>query len=154
MRLDLAVTQAEEGGPVLDAAGGLVGVSVFGPRGEVLVIPHATIDRILPALTDHGRIARGWLGATLQPVAVPGNGQDKPARGYLIASTAPDGPAERGGILPGDIVVTIDARPLDRTGSLTSRLGPDSIGQTLAVEVLRSGERRTLDLTITERPAE
>ena len=165
LRLDLAVTQAEEGGPVLDAAGGVVGVSVFGPRGEVLVIPHATIERVLPVLADHGRVARGWLGATLQPVAVPGNGpgnvagqvpgkdHERPERGYLIASTAAGGPAEVGGIVPGDILVSVDGKPLGRTASLTSRLGPDSLGQGLDVEVLRGGERRTLSLVITERPA-
>ena len=69
--LDIRLAGREEGGPVFDAAGAYLGMSTFGPRGQVIVIPVATIERIVPLLAKDGRIARGWLGVALQAVAVP-----------------------------------------------------------------------------------
>ena len=60
--LDLHLSGGEEGGPVVDAAGALLGMSTAGPRGRALVIPASTVDRILPPLIQTGRVARGWLG--------------------------------------------------------------------------------------------
>src|SRR5262249_20089858 len=60
--LDMHLSTAEEGGPVLDVTGACLGITTFGPRGQVLVIPAATINRIVPALLKDGHIARGWLG--------------------------------------------------------------------------------------------
>jgi len=62
---------ARRAGPFFDAAGACLGMSTFGPRGQVIVIPTATIERIVPLLLKDGRIARGWLGVALQAVAVP-----------------------------------------------------------------------------------
>src|SRR5262249_28745435 len=69
--LDLTLSAREEGGPVLDAAGGVLGISTLGPRGRVLVIPSSTVDGVIEPLLSKGRIERGWLGVTLQPVLVP-----------------------------------------------------------------------------------
>jgi S1-C subfamily serine protease len=69
--LDVRLARREEGGPVFDAAGGCLGMSTFGPRGQVIVIPAATLERVVPQLARDGRIARGWLGVGLQAVAVP-----------------------------------------------------------------------------------
>src|SRR5271169_2129558 len=69
--LDVRLGRGEEGGPVLDAAGGLLGISTLGPRRRVLVIPTATVERVLEPLLTKGRIARGWRGAAVQPVLVP-----------------------------------------------------------------------------------
>src|ERR1700738_1578941 len=69
--LDVRLARREEGGPVFDAAGACLGMSTFGPRGQVIAIPTATIARIVPLLLRDGRIARGWLGVALQAVAVP-----------------------------------------------------------------------------------
>src|SRR5580698_7019435 len=71
IRLD-ARLGADEGGPVLDQSGALLGMSTSGPRRRALVIPAATIARVVDPLLEQGHIARGWLGVGLQPVAVPG----------------------------------------------------------------------------------
>ena len=70
LRLDVRLG-ADEGGPVLTPRGKLLGMSTSGPRRRALVIPAATIERVLPALLADGHVARGWLGVGLQPVAVP-----------------------------------------------------------------------------------
>src|SRR5437868_167872 len=101
--LDLALARAEEGGPVVDAAGRLLGISTFGPRGRVLVIPAATIAHVVPALIKDGRIARGWLGVGLAPVAVPDALQAEAGQpiGAMVMSLVGDGPAAKAGIAAG-----------------------------------------------------
>ena len=68
--LDLMIGARGEGGPVFDAAGGLLGMATAGPDRRGLVIPAATIDRVIGPLLATGRIARGWLGLGMQPIAL------------------------------------------------------------------------------------
>src|SRR5205814_8481147 len=91
--LDFLIGRSEEGGPVLDASGGLLGMSTAGPGGRALVIPAVTIERLLDPLLAKGRIDRGWLGLALHPVTLPEatrteSGQQ---RGLMVMQVAPDG---------------------------------------------------------------
>jgi len=153
LRLDVRLG-ADEGGPVLATSGGLLGMSTSGPRRRSLVIPAATIGRVLDPLLAEGRIARGWLGVGLQPVAVPDSlrqtaGQEA---GMMVVSLASGGPAEQAGILPGDILLDVDGTPARRPRGLAAVLGPDRIGKSVALRLLRAGALQTLSLTITARP--
>ena len=108
--LDIGITRREEGGPVVDAGGGSLGMSTFGPRGHVLVIPASTVDTVLEPLLSRGRIERGW--SVVRPDDHAYRKGQPPARVNLHA---------------GDILVTIAgehvtsptmlARHLDRTRS-------------------------------------
>lgn len=157
IKVDLGMAASEEGGPVLDPDGGVVGISTFGPRGQVIVIPHATIERIIPQLLESGRVARGWIGAALQPIAVPDLDEDLPPRGFMIVSVVEGGPAAAAGLNPGDIIITAGGQPLGRLHGLSAHI-IGRIGQTLELGIVRplkaKGERvETLTLTIAERPA-
>lgn len=154
IKLDLGMAYSEEGGPVVAPDGGIVGMSTFGPHGQVMVIPHATIERVIPDLLKGGRVARGWLGAALQPVAVPETDGKGPARGFMVMSVSDGAPAAVGGLVPGDILVAFAGQPVGRMARLASHLGPDSIGKPLELSVLRGGTVQTITVTITERPAE
>ena len=101
--LDLRLARREEGGPVFDAAGNCLGMSTFGPRGQVIAIPTATIERVVPQLVKDGRIARGWLGVALQAVAVPDALREtaEQSSGLMVMSVIEDGPAAQAGILRG-----------------------------------------------------
>jgi S1-C subfamily serine protease len=153
--LDLHVARPEEGGPVLDANGALLGISTLGPRRQVLVIPAATIERIIPLLQSDGRVARGWLGIAVQPVAVPDALQEKvgQAYGFMVMSAVAEGPAAKAGVVPGDIVVAIDGEPIRRYRKFAARLGPESIGRTTELSVIRGGAVVSVKTTITARPA-
>ncbi len=158
VKVDLGMSPSEEGGPVLDPDGGVIGVSTFGPRGQVIVIPHATLARVVPQLLERGSVARGWIGAALQPIAVPDLGEDLPERGFMIMSVVEGGPAAVAGLNPGDIVITVDGQPAGRLHGLSARLA-GRIGQTLELGVVRplkaEGSRvETVTLTVAERPAE
>jgi len=159
IKIDLGMAPSEEGGPVLDPDGGVIGISTFGGErqgwgGQVIVIPHATIERVIPQLEAGTPLARGWLGASLQPVAVPDMGEDTPARGFMIMSTVAEGPAATAGVLPGDIVIAFAGQPVSRGLRLASLLGPDSIGKPLELRLVRGGAVRTISVTVAERPAE
>lgn len=154
IRLDTALG-TDEGGPVLSVAGGLIGMSTSGPRGRTIVIPAATLNRVIEPLLAGGRIARGWLGVGLQPVMIPDSFRQSAGResGLMVVSLAAAAPAETAGVLPGDIVLDIDGAPVSRPRALTASLGPDRIGQTLVLRLLRAGAIQTLAITVAARPA-
>jgi S1-C subfamily serine protease len=121
----------------------------------VLVIPTATIARTLDPLLAEGRIARGWLGLGLQPVMVPAAlrdavGQDQ---GRMIVSLAHGGPAEQAGLLPGDILLALDDQTLLDHRAMRAFLGPERVGQTVTVRLVRGGLAQVASLTIAARPA-
>jgi S1-C subfamily serine protease len=154
IELDIRVGRGEEGGPVLDAAGGLLGMSTLGPRRRVLVIPTATIERALEPLLATGRVARGWLGAAVQPVEVPDALQAEAggAHGLIVLSLAAGGPAVLAGVLIGDILVQLGGRALGGTTRLAELLGPEAVGQQLDLRLIRAGAWHDLKVTVGERP--
>ncbi len=153
--LDVSLAQREEGGPVFDAAGACLGMSTFGPRGRVIAIPTATIERIVPLLLKDGRIARGWLGVALQAVAVPDALRESAGQssGLMVMSVVEDGPAARAGIVAGDIVLSVDGISAYRFRRIAGYFGSDSIGRKADVRLIRSGKVITVQTTIAERPA-
>jgi S1-C subfamily serine protease len=149
VELDLRLRRSAEGGLALDAAGQAIGMAVFGPRRRVLVIPSTTIERVAAKLESHGRIARGYLGLGLQPVAIEGGVES----GAMVMSVDPQGPGAAAGIHQGDIIVTWNSEPIRHVHSLLRALGPDSVGQTVTLGLRRAGETKRVPLTIAERPA-
>jgi S1-C subfamily serine protease len=148
IELDLRLRQTAEGGVVMDAAGTGIGMAVFGPRRRVLVIPTATIERVAPKLAEFGRIARGYLGLGLQPVTIEGG----EGSGVMIMTIDPQGPGARAGLHQGDILVDWNGEPIRHVQSLLRALGPDSVGQEVALGLRRAGDMRQVSLTIAERP--
>jgi S1-C subfamily serine protease len=152
--LDIRLGRTEEGGPVLDSDGALLGMSTLGPPGVVLVIPVATLDRVVPQLLNDGQVARGWLGLGLQPVSIP-----EPLRaaagettGMMVMSIAADGPGAGAGVTAGDILLTIDGASMRGMRRVMSQLDDASVGRTVALRLIRGGEVLTLNVLITARP--
>lgn len=153
--LDIRLAHREEGGPVFDAAGGTLGMSTFGPGGQVIVIPTATVERVVPQLLKDGHIARGWLGVALQAVAVPDALRETAdqSSGLMVMSVIEDGPAAQAGILPGDIILSVDGTSAVRFRKIARHLGADSIGRKADLRLIRSGAVMTVQTTIAERSA-
>jgi S1-C subfamily serine protease len=154
LRLDARIGR-DEGGPVLDSAGRLVGMSTAGPRRRTLVIPTATINRVIDPLLAEGRIARGWLGVGLQPVAVPDSLRDAAGRdaGMMVVNLASGGPAAQAGVLPGDILLDLDGTPVRRVRALSAALGREQIGKNVSLRLLRAGALQTLTVVVAPRPS-
>jgi S1-C subfamily serine protease len=152
--LDIRLASTEEGGPVLDAQGTFLGMSTFGVRREVLVIPRATIDRVLPQLLAEGQVRRGWLGLGLQPVAIPDALRDSAGARYgmMVMSIVDDGPGAKAGVTAGDVVLTLNGTPMHHTRQLAAQLDAEHIGQTADIRVIRGGQIVSLQLAIGPRP--
>lgn len=154
IRLGVDLGPAAEGGAVVDADGGLLGMSTFGPRGSVLVIPGSTVARVLGQLSQQGRIARGWLGVGLHPVALPRDLAERTGvSGGLMVVNLADGAPAATVLLPGDILLEIAGTPVATPRAVAGALPPETIGKTLALKVLRGGAVTMADVTIAARPA-
>jgi S1-C subfamily serine protease len=149
IEVDLRLRRSAEGGLTLNAVGQAIGMPIFGPRRRVLVIPSATIERVAAKLEHFGRIARGYIGLGLQPVAIEGGAES----GAMVMSVDPQGPGAAAGVYQGDIIVTWNSEPVRHVHSLLRALGPDSVGKTVTLGLRRAGEIRQVPLTIAERYA-
>ncbi len=152
--LDIGVTPREEGGPVLDPGGGLLGISTLGPRRSVLVIPAATVEAVLDPLLSKGRVERGWLGLALQPVLVPESLQAEAgqSRGLMVMSVSKDGPAARANLHAGDILVKIAGESVTSPIAVAHYLGPDSVGKEVELHMIRADKPFSIAVTVGVRP--
>ncbi|THD42094.1 MAG: serine protease [Bradyrhizobium sp.] len=148
VELNLSLRRAAEGGLALDASGRAFGMAVFGPRQTVLVIPAATIDLVAGKLQTHGRIARGYIGLGLQAAKLDGDG----GIGAMVMSVDPTGPGSAAGVRQGDLIVKWKGECIRDVRALLRALGPDSVGQTAKLSLLRGGEPIEVALTTGERP--
>src|SRR5262249_60938637 len=117
--------------------------------------PASTIDRAVDQLLAKGHAVRGYLGAGLQRVQLGRSGgseREAGTRGILIASLDPEGPAAKAGLLLGDIVTTWDAKPVGRLREVVRLLGPESVGRTVDLGLLRGGAPAAARIVIGERP--
>lgn len=137
-----------EGGPVIDATGGVIGMAVRSRR-RTLVIPTSTIDRAAALLRDRGFIPRGYLGLGLHPVRLADGGH-----GAMIMAVEGGGPGARAGLRQGEIITAWNGQPVGSLGGVIAELGPDSVGRTVSLGVSLAGASRNVDLTIGERPRE
>ena len=142
-----------EGGPLIDAAGALVGMNTARLiRGADLTIPHATLSRVVQELLAHGRVRRGYLGVATQPVRLPSALRDslKQRSGALVLDTEADGPAHKAGLILGDVIVALDGAqirgPRELAEALASKLAVE-----VSLSVVRGGQVITVQLTTGER---
>jgi S1-C subfamily serine protease len=149
--IDTRLPAIAEGGALVAADGSLIGIAVFGPRRRVLAIPAATIARIAPAIRDQGHIARGYLGVGLQRVHLPAVDGAEARRAAMVVTLDPAGPAKAAGMLQGDIIVALGGTAVTGLRSLYQQLGPDTVGQRKAIELVRAGARTTVDVTVAPR---
>ncbi len=151
IRLDGGLYPGLAGAAVGDADGNCIGIaSPAFSRLHGVVVPTATVDRVLVALLAHGRLPQGYLGIAAQPVrATLGDGA---TNGLLVSSVAEDSPAARAGLLVGDVIVGADGQPVSSIETLRARLGAERVGGRLQLELARGGQALQLTLDVTERP--
>ena len=154
LQTDVVMYPGFSGGPLVDAAGGVIGLNTSALlRGVSVSLPKPTVKRIAEALLEHGRIQRGFLGVSAQPVRLPAGQAEQAGQetGLLLASTEPDGPAEAGGLLLGDVLVGMNGNPLRSLDDLLAGLG-DQAGKPAVFRLLRGGEIKEQSVTLGERP--
>jgi serine protease Do len=150
IRLDGGLYPGLAGAAVGDASGRCIGIaSPAFSRMHGVVVPVATVARVLTALLAHGRVAQGYLGIAAQTVHAQFDGQA--TAGLLVSSVAADGPATRAGLLVGDVIVSAGGQAVAQMEALRDVLS-QQVGAALAVQVLRGGQNQTLTIQVTERP--
>ncbi|MGF1991311.1 MAG: S1C family serine protease [Nostoc sp. ZfuVER08] len=159
IRPDITFYPGFAGGPLVDAAGYIVGMNTSGRRGTVLTIPAATIDRVVNQLLTKGHISRGYLGVGMQPVRLPSNLKTAlnlaTATGVIVVNVEPSAPADKAGLLLGDVLVTFDGVAVSDTNDVLALLNnSDRIGKLVNVQLVRGGALINLDILIGERPAD
>jgi S1-C subfamily serine protease len=145
------------GGALVAPGGAVLGMlsAALGGRWAHAVLPSATVRRVVQALEAHGQVRRGYLGVGAQPVALPPHvrgGAEGAQRGLLVVSLEQDGPAARGGVLLGDVLLSLDGEPLGDMGALFDFLAGERVGRQVQAEVLRAGALQRLALTVGQRP--
>jgi S1-C subfamily serine protease len=151
---DVVMYPGFSGGPLVDASGRTLGLNTSAlARGISLTIPAATLRRVTEALLRHGRIQRGYLGVGAQPVRLPEDVAAKAgqASGLMLASVEPDSPAGRGGLLLGDVLISLDGEPLRGMEDLLNALGSDRVGKTVEIGMLRGGQMSSVKVRLEER---
>ncbi|HLZ72181.1 MAG TPA: trypsin-like peptidase domain-containing protein [Dehalococcoidia bacterium] len=155
IRTDATMYPGFSGGPLIDASGAMLGLNTTGlSRGGGLTLSVATVQRVVGQLVQHGKVRRGFLGISSQPLRLPDALAGKlegQSNGLLIVGTEAGGPAEKGGLLVGDILVGLAGAAVKDTDDLQAQLGGERIGQSLPLKVLRGGDVRELNVTIGER---
>jgi len=146
VRPDLSLYPRFSGSPLVDVGGRVFGLNTGGlSRRQVVTVPGATIQRVVDALlTRGGRIPRGYLGVALQAVA----------GGAIVLGVEPGSPADRGGLIVGDIIVAIGGGRIADADDVHARLGTGTVGTELAIDVLRGGAPASLRVTVGDRPAD
>jgi S1-C subfamily serine protease len=156
VRLDLAIYDGFSGGALVDADGRVLGVNCSAlARGTPLTIPNATVDRVVDALLTRGHVARAYLGVAMQPARLTNALTERlrldDPRGVLVVMVESDSPADRAGLLVGDLIVAASGKTVAEPQDVAELLGGEQVGAALELSVVRGGERRSLTVTVGER---
>jgi S1-C subfamily serine protease len=157
IRLDIELYPGFSGGPLVNAQGKVVGINTCGlARGRAVTIPVVTVNRVVDELLEKGHIARPYLGLAMQPVAVPESLRAKASSaassGLLVVHVETGGPAEKAGVLIGDLLVGFQGKPVEDTADIQDSLSTSKVGDTVAVTLLRGGTPSTLSIQLEDRP--
>jgi S1-C subfamily serine protease len=158
IRLDLELYPGFSGGPLVNTQGKVVGINTRGlARGRAVTIPVATVNRVVRELLEKGHIARPYLGVAMQPVSLPDTLRAKVGSpqntALLVMHVEPAGPAEKAGVLIGDLVTGLNGGALEDTSDVQHWLSRAKIGDVVQASVLRAGSPLTLSITLADRPA-
>lgn len=155
LQTDVVMYPGFSGGPLIDAAGQLIGLntSALG-RGVSLTIPTPTLARVADSLLAHGRVQRGYLGVSTQRVHLPDDvkAELEQKRGLLVVSVENDSPAAKAGLTLGDTLVTFSDSPVQSHDDLLALLTGDLVDTAVPIKFVRGGQVHTTDVTIGARP--
>ena len=158
LRLDLAIYDGFSGGPLVDAQGAVLGLNNSAlARGAPMALAADTVDQLVDELLERGHIRRAFIGVAIHPVGLSAKVVKQfdlaQGNGLLILSVADGSPAERAGMLVGDVIVEVNGQPLRRPADLLDALSAASAGTPLNVRLVRGGRIESVAITPGERPS-
>jgi serine protease DegQ len=160
IQTDAAINPGNSGGALIDAAGNLVGINtaIFsktgGSQGIGFAIPANLAKQVMQQIIQQGAVVRGWIGVDVQDLnpelaAALRLDVDK---GVLIAGVLRGGPADKSGIQPGDVLLTVNGKALPDTSGLLNSISKVPPGQTTSITLMRETQRLTVEVKVGRRP--
>ncbi|MDI6889905.1 MAG: DegQ family serine endoprotease [Thermodesulfovibrionales bacterium] len=162
IQTDAAINPGNSGGPLVNIKGELIGVNtaIFsktgGYQGIGFAVPSNMARLVMNQLIQKGKVMRGWLGVTIQeltPELSQKFGLEK-SKGVLISDVAKGSPAEKAGIMRGDIILEFNGKEVKDVSSLRNMVAQSKAGAEVSMKILRSGKEHTVRLVIVELPRE
>lgn len=156
IRPDLTLYSGFSGGPLVNSGGEIVGLNTAGLHRSGITVPAATVARVVGELLEKGRIERPYLGLAMQAVALPESLRTTlnlmASEGLLVAHVEPGSPAEKGGVLLGDVLIEMEGQPTADTEVVLRTLHALKVGQMIQIKLLRGGTLNNASLTLAARP--
>ena len=162
IQIDAPINRGNSGGPTFDIYGRVIGVntSIFSPSGGSVgigfAIPADVADAVTKKLIKGGKIQRGYIGATIQNfTADMAEAQGLAGqKGAIVSDTVPGGPSAKGGLMPGDIVVSVNGVAIKTSTELTREVAKAQPGDPIRLDVIREGKHRMVEIRSGVRPSE
>ena len=160
LQSDVAINPGNSGGPLFNMSGEVVGVNsqIYtrsgGSIGLSFSIPVSVVLEVVDQLKSKGHVDRGWLGVYIQDVnrdLALSLGLKKP-QGALVAQVEPDSPADKAGIVAGDVIISINGKAIVESGDLPHTVGLIAPDTTVDAVLIREGKKKSLDVTIGQLP--
>ncbi len=159
IQTDASINPGNSGGPLLDFRGRVIGINtaiVSTGQGIGFAIPISVAQRVAAALISKGKVVRGWLGVSLQPLSKElaqglGSSADK---GAVVARVLPGGPAEKAGLQPNDVILKFGDTTVEDLQHLQRLVLDAPVGTSVTLRVVRGGKELTVPVAIAEAPAE
>lgn len=156
IRPDLTLYPGFSGGPLVNAKGEILGINTAGLHRSGITVPASTVARVASELLQKGRIERPYLGLAMQAVPLPESLRSKlnliASEGLLVLHVEPGGPAEKGGILLGDVLIEIGGKAVSDTDAVQQVLRSHKTGETVELKLARGGAAVKLSVTLAARP--
>lgn len=158
IQTDAALNPGNSGGPLVNSAGHVIGINtatIMGAQGLCFAVASNTAEYVLMQILAHGRVRRGVMGIVAEHVVLPQSLRHRhglvQASGIGIRSVQQGGPAERAGLVAGDILIALDSVPTAAVDDVARVLDAKRISQKVAAHVLRNGEKLEFSIVPEER---
>lgn len=160
IQTDAAINPGNSGGALVDGAGNLVGVNtaIFSRSGGNLgigfAIPVSIVRQVMQEIIAHGTVTRGWVGIEVQEInpEIAESFALKSTAGALIAGVLRNGPADRAGIRPGDVLIAVSGKPVTDSSSLLNLIAALPPGKVVPLRLVREQAEMQLMVTVEKRP--
>lgn len=156
LQTDTAINPGNSGGPLFDMNGQVVGINtaiIAQGQGIGFAIPIDLAKELLPQLQS-GKVVRGWLGLNIQDVT-PELAKSfglKDSRGVLVSGVIPDAPAQKAGLMEGDVITTFDGRPVNSAHALSRMAAATTPNTRVTLEIVRKGQPKSVNVTLGTMP--